>query len=290
MCTVAECRTFFKDFDDRFLGAGGQTGTDISTLIPFLRDRVNARLNGTPIPAASPDQTAAARRLAREQREEYDDKFTDTSGVTDFDCIQACFARFANGELRDPSDPKERGPNGAYYFLFAEFAALAVQLGIDASFWRELYRTSVKTQEIFIAVYPPSTGAPGGGIFGRSRRFKGPPVDSTRKDDLHREYESKTDSELDGKFKDNLDAANAQAMVASVPRLSDGNEALVFIAPRVRTMLNGISSYAVESGVSPSTAAQLRVFGEHVASALELLRVGVAHETMGFLGRTDAPG
>jgi hypothetical protein len=110
----------------------------------------------------------AVKRLSQVQVSLFRTAFPDGTGEIRFDSFQRCFEQFANGELRDPSVAGHPGlfePNGANYFLFAEFAFLCDELDIDRAIWAKALRTLVKTQEIFMHVYrdnPPSTPPPVG--------------------------------------------------------------------------------------------------------------------------------
>ena len=90
--------------------------------------------------------------------------FPAPGGAIDHPAMNACFEQFANGELRSPlASDRAAGvgePNGAAYFLFAEFAFLCVESGIDAGDWLPALRSFVATQEIFMHVYRPGPKAP----------------------------------------------------------------------------------------------------------------------------------
>ena len=133
--------------------------------------RKTAALDGNTLAAvgALPALTeAAVKRLSTAQLELFRESFPQGASGIDFVSFQRVFERFANGELRDPSVyPGFAEPNGGAVFLFAEFAFLCVERGIDADPWRQALRTFLKTQEIFMHVYrerpplvPPPVGAP----------------------------------------------------------------------------------------------------------------------------------
>jgi hypothetical protein len=109
---------------------------------------------------------AAMKRLSAAQLELFRESFPQGGSGIDFVSFQRVFERFANGELRAPSVyPAFGEPNGGAFFLFAEFAFLCVERGIDADPWKQALRTFVKTQEIFMHVYrerPPLTPPPVG--------------------------------------------------------------------------------------------------------------------------------
>jgi hypothetical protein len=80
--------------------------------------------------------------------------------------FERAFEMFANGELGlylPQSGAWTCEPSSGYYFLFAEFALLAVDpttplaaaLGQDRALWERLCNVLVRTQEIFCRVYAP---------------------------------------------------------------------------------------------------------------------------------------
>jgi hypothetical protein len=194
------CQAFFKEYELRFnpladtfsIGTNpGMTSAekdqrkrDVNALIsgglsssaPLwqrLRARAQAAL-ARKVPASFPALTApviaAVTRLSKVQISLHRAAFPDGTGGIRFEAFQRCFEQFANGELRAPPVAGHPGlfePNGAAYFLFAEFAFLCDELNIDSAIWAKALQTFVKTQEIFIHVYrdnprsvPPVVGAP----------------------------------------------------------------------------------------------------------------------------------
>jgi hypothetical protein len=154
------------------------------------------------------------KKLCEAQEKLFSDHFKKGSGL-DYECIQTCFEMFANGELRNPGGPgfgKPGEPDGAFLFLFAEFATVAIEEGCDTDIWTNLLRVFVKVQEIFIQVYPPTKGP--GHPFDRPRPYKGPPVGEAEKTRLRNKYKGKTKDELIDEYKKNLDKANGQKEVA----------------------------------------------------------------------------
>lgn len=216
MCNAKDCSAFFKEFDDKFLHKRTpQIQADITTILNQLTARRDARASGNAIPKNNKAQKQATKRLADEQLKIITKHFTKNKKL-DLDCIQSCFAMFANGELRQPAKPgggndRPGEPNGDFYFLFAEFATMAIEDGVDVAIWTELLRTFVKTQEIFIQVYPPRGG---GKNFGRPRRFKGPSIGVKAKKALHDKYKKKSAKELLDEYQKNLKKANKQVSVA----------------------------------------------------------------------------
>lgn len=93
------------------------------------------------------------------------DVLNDHFGDRGLDEIADCYARFACGELYlstlsgvidsdNPPRVSNGAPNSALAFCFAEFAFLAIEMGIDAKQWKRLLPTLVAVQEI----YPLSCG------------------------------------------------------------------------------------------------------------------------------------
>ncbi|MBI4491093.1 MAG: M15 family metallopeptidase [Deltaproteobacteria bacterium] len=126
--------------------------------------RATAALLGSVPPAAAVPSALdpATRRLSTAQLDLFREFFPDGAGGINFDDFRRSFVQFANGELRDPTVPGKREPNGGFYFLFAEFAFLCIDSTIERANWTELLRVFVQTQEIFMHVYrpPPARPAP----------------------------------------------------------------------------------------------------------------------------------
>jgi outer membrane protein OmpA-like peptidoglycan-associated protein len=186
-CIGCSFRHFFTEYDLRFLPGDTRIGipanpnltqsqktareSDVSALVPILLVRRNTRaalaLRGQVATGpAPPTLVPRVQRLSNAQLELYRQCFPDGSGGIHFGDFQRCFEQFANGELRDPSRPSEGGPNGGFFFLFAEFAFVCIDSGIEKTLWTNALKVFVKTQEIFIHVFrpkphgqPPQVGA-----------------------------------------------------------------------------------------------------------------------------------
>jgi hypothetical protein len=151
-----------------------QRQADVSSLVPVLLrrrdDRAAAALARRVLPPDPAPIGLMPRvvRLSQVQLTLYRRCFPDGSGGIRFKDFQRCFEQFANGELRDgPAHRDQGGPNGGFFFLFAEFAFLCIESRVDAALWEQALRTFVKTQEIFMHVFrpapprrPPTVGAP----------------------------------------------------------------------------------------------------------------------------------
>jgi hypothetical protein len=111
------------------------------------------------VPGANPASAALRPTtvdLSTAQLNLFREFFPDGAGGINFDDFRLGFEQFANGELRDPAVPGKREPNGAFFFLFAEFAFLCVDSKINDADWRRLLRVFVQTQEIVIHIYRPA--------------------------------------------------------------------------------------------------------------------------------------
>jgi hypothetical protein len=180
---------FFAEFDLRFEPQSSTSGVpanprmtsaektqriaEVNKLVPELLRRRDARaasaLQGTVPPAAAAQSSLvpAATRLSTAQLELFREFFPDGAGGIQFDVFERSFEQFNNGELRDPTVPGKREPNGGFEFLFAEFAFLCIDSDIDKSNWTKALKVFVQTQEIFMHVYrsaphraPPRVDAP----------------------------------------------------------------------------------------------------------------------------------
>lgn len=178
------CQGFFAQYDLRFLpgdpifgipanpqlASKGQREAEVSAMVGELHPRRDARaaaaLLGN-IPPAAPVQggiLTIARSLSAAQLALYREFLPDGSGGIEFQRFQDCFEQFANGELRT-QHPTARiqgvgEPNGGFFFLFAEFAFLCIDSGIDVPLWTQALRTFVNCQEIFMHVYRPVPPSP----------------------------------------------------------------------------------------------------------------------------------
>lgn len=85
--------------------------------------------------------------------------FSTTSGALELDLIDLAFERFSCGEIvvRKGSRKYHGEPDSANYFLFAELAFVAIELGIDPWAWQLLLPTFVRTQQLYLDRYRPDT-------------------------------------------------------------------------------------------------------------------------------------
>jgi hypothetical protein len=178
------CSGFFREYELRFnpgspnfgvpankrmsAAQKAQRTSDVTAMVAELlprRDRRAADALAGLTTAATPvtgTALAIARRLSAAQADLYRTCFPDGRKGINFLTLRSCFEKFANGDLRDPAAGAavgERGvgePDGGFYFLFAEFAFLCLDSGIDTQVWGEALRIFVGTQEIFMHVYRPA--------------------------------------------------------------------------------------------------------------------------------------
>ncbi|MCI0537238.1 MAG: DUF2272 domain-containing protein [Verrucomicrobiales bacterium] len=187
------CQTFFAQYDLRFLPGDtilgipanpnmtvqekGDRTTQVMTMVGELIRRRDARAkdaldrrgrvtpaNPVPFDADPKSLHGIATALSAAQLDLFREYLSDGAGGIDFGPLQECFEKFANGEFRSPH-PEFVGsgvgePEGGFYFLFAEFAFLCVDSGIDKAQWEQALRPFVKTQEIFMHVYRPNPISP----------------------------------------------------------------------------------------------------------------------------------
>lgn len=87
-------------------------------------------------------------------------------GVSERESIRLAFEAFAAGDLflrtlptvgnaRDTIDTRlsNGGPNSVLLYLFAEFAFIAIELGVDAERWRRIFPALVASQDVFPHAY-----------------------------------------------------------------------------------------------------------------------------------------
>ncbi len=110
---------------------------------------------------------------------------------------------------RNKADPGEREPNGGFFYLFAEFAFLAIAESVSAPVWTKLLRTLVKTQEIFMNVYRPPTAGPGLDDYGPPHFKKPQQATEPRKKQLRRIYDDASPGELERRAASNMKRAQS---------------------------------------------------------------------------------
>lgn len=180
-------KAFFKEYDRRTF-PGPQIGivdnpnmnsaektarlADVRAMAAELLKRRDRRaeeaLKGNTLPkaAVSSGLKPVAERLSKVQLDLFREFFQDGKGGIRFEVFQRAFEQFANGELRNPAlSPKDPvtgdvisavgEPDGGFFFLFAEFAFLCIDSGIDRTEWSAALNTFVKAQEIFMHIYRP---------------------------------------------------------------------------------------------------------------------------------------
>ncbi len=85
----------------------------------------------------------------------FGDVVVDAKARADF---QEAYEMFANGDLRYQlaTGAWTTQPSCGFYFFFAEFALLAIDIGASPKEWRQLAPSLVRTQPIFARVYRPA--------------------------------------------------------------------------------------------------------------------------------------
>lgn len=179
------CNSFLAQYDLRFMPGDPvygidahpnisdkqQRSDDVNAVVALLLTRRDLRaseaLAGN-VPAPNPLAPGALRdsvlRLSVGQLSMFREYFSDGAGGIDFEAIDRCFMRFANGELRSPRASEQvlgvGEPNGGYFFLFAEFALLCIDSGIETALWTRALRSFAAAQEVFMHVYRPAPTSP----------------------------------------------------------------------------------------------------------------------------------
>lgn len=280
------CGKFFDAYDETFVDQKGMSPADkakvrkaVNDTVDLLKKRAKARADGKPVPKSDAGEKAAAQLLAKMQLDLVNKFF---GPKVDWDRVQACFVAFANGELRTGKSPSGRGPerepNGSYFFLFAEFALLAIECGFNVKEWTELARIMVKAQEVFLDAYPPVKGSGATGLF-RPRKFvpKGK-SDEKRKKKLHDKYKKKTLKEIIDCHNKILKKAAGQKTVAYIPP-TKGDAFASAVQDRVHGLLDKV---ALASQTSREPAALLQLL---IADLRTLL--GSEFGQYGFLGTRE---
>jgi hypothetical protein len=222
------CAEFFKEYDGRFLPSDIDNNPDmtaeqkqqrksaVGNMIPILVGRRDqrataARAGQTPDPATMPKPTTRddVEHLSDGQLALMRECFSDGAGGIDYASLQECFERFANGELRNPAKPGEREPDGGFYFLFAEFAFLAVAMSVNGGEWSKLLRTFVKTQEIFMNTYRPPQAMPTLDDYGPDEFREPQQATPARKQQLRDIYDDLTPAQLEDRARSNMQRAQA---------------------------------------------------------------------------------
>jgi hypothetical protein len=127
-----------------------------------LQQRVLARAAGRPVAPLPPPMVAALSRIQMELYEEIWPGFA--ADREKLASIDAAFERFSTGQLkRDTREIANGVPNGASFFLFAEFAFAALEAPAvparERQGWRSVLPSLVRTQALYLLAYrPPKPG------------------------------------------------------------------------------------------------------------------------------------
>ncbi len=136
-------------------------------LVGVLMGRLDARARGArpclePRSAHSKSVVAAVQTWSGIQLTLLQAHYGDSDRRLDLAALEEAFLYFASGRLRVPV-VGVRGmgePDSAYYFAFAEFALLAVELGIDADLWEAQLPHLIWTQAVYAHMQRPIGAGP----------------------------------------------------------------------------------------------------------------------------------
>lgn len=140
--------------------AGGPGGPGL--LKQRLEERARAaRCGKEPAPMAPTDLLDAVRHLSLVLLETVERHLGQRSDPRLIEEVAEAFEAFAGGELllrlEKPGGRFRLGgePDSAFFFFWAEFAALCVDLGVDAETWDRLLSPLVAAQQVFLCTYAP---------------------------------------------------------------------------------------------------------------------------------------
>lgn len=155
-----EYREFFRDYEyatnsDLFATNPDLTDAEkktrckaIHAVGELLWDRILDRYQGQPLAACGASTKSYVKYLSSElQRPIFEKHF----GKPLLKEVEDAFDLFASRRLMDYNQTFNYMPDGENVFLFAEFALLALQCGVDEDFWTLLVNTFIRTQELYIA-------------------------------------------------------------------------------------------------------------------------------------------
>lgn len=298
----SDCRDFFDDYDRRFLFTLDADLQQQIRLLTFPEDgvpgylwrrlterrRANAAGEATNFEAPTETEKEALENLSSLQLDLFRDHYLiENSDRLNYDSIQWCFLAFANGELRNPATPDDARtrpgePDGSFFFLFAEFAAAAIECGFDAEIWAELFKTFVKAQEVFVDVYPPVTG-----LSNNRRSFRGPRVQKRRKMELHNEYENLTPEELNNRYNGNVQRGDAQTPVAFRAPSEEEREALMALLIPIEQYFKFVEARSGGEQQQQNTERRIIRYLNGVRNEI-FITIEDIRPQMGFLGLRDS--
>jgi hypothetical protein len=297
-CTDEQCTAFFDEMDRITIAPPPDTdpelGPQVTELRPLLRGRLTARAADGQIEQPNAAQQEAARVTAERLRRLFRDHFssdTDPTGV-DLECVQTCFVKFANGDLRTGRRIHPRGavrePDGPGQFLFTEWALLAIELGLDPPLWTALLRTFAKSNRVFITAYPPQEGGPGGKIWRPREHREHPELTDEERRRLHEEYKQLTPDEVKERYRETLREADGQKPVSYLPGGALDPVGMLASLQYAQLLTAVIKQAGVDQPDEAAVADRARV-----VEALLTLEPSLGPTTMprrhGFLGGDDQP-
>lgn len=148
--------------------AAGELMESIICLAPLLMRRIVARArlfcpeHGACLPRKLRQASAdKVRVISKVQLSCAQRAFGDLTAPRVQERIGRAYERFAAAQLRHlVDDVAVCEPDSAYYCMFAEFAMLACELGIDREMWEGLLPSLIRTQMLYAFVYGPMESAP----------------------------------------------------------------------------------------------------------------------------------
>ena len=124
----------------------------IKTVQAFLIERLFWRLGEPGLPSTPPTEVSHLSRLQSDIVTTHYSK----GGSFDFASFEHDFVSFALGHLQCGEGQWNARPNSAFFFLFAEFAFAAIEVGVpEASLWADLAPVFVRAQILYTRVFAP---------------------------------------------------------------------------------------------------------------------------------------
>lgn len=142
-------------------------GKVATVLVERIRARAAGKNGGALFAKTSPrlgELRAAVKKWSKLQLSLLRGYYPATPRGMDLEAIDEAYLMFVSGEMRVPLVGR-RGigeADSAYYFAFAEFALLAIDLSVDTADWRKVLPTLVWTQLIYCDMQRPLGRGPYG--------------------------------------------------------------------------------------------------------------------------------
>ncbi|HEX8212308.1 MAG TPA: hypothetical protein VF584_19185 [Longimicrobium sp.] len=139
------------------------------------------------------------RLVSRVMLDIYRKHLSTPGGELDPEEVWTAFEMFANGELRvevQRGFPWNGEPDGGQMFCFAEFAFMAIEMGVDEAEWRLALPSHVAIQRIYAARYRPRNGPYDYGAYKSGNYPHGEHVGPRRKAELRARFRDMPVEEL----------------------------------------------------------------------------------------------